>query len=160
MVAGGPDGECGTLMIAGRPGWERGRGFRVAGSPGGERGRGFRVAGGPGRERGSGFLIGGNPLRELGSAFLVAGSAFLVAGSVAGDYEAVFLVAGRLLVVVMRLTGKERTVCGSVRGLDGDRAVLMITSGPDIEGRAVLVIARGRVRRRRVGLVVNAHISA
>src|SRR5262249_56503311 len=100
--------------------------------------------------RGGGFVAGGDPRRGLRSAFLVA-------GNVAREHGAVLPGVGRLLVVTTRLPRKERAVRGSVRGLGRDsRAVLMITSGPDIEGRAVLVIARGRVRGCRIGLVVNA----
>jgi len=141
-------------VIRRSPGGECGGRFWIAGNPRRERGNAFGVARGPGGQRGSGFLVGGDPRRELRSAFLVA-------GNVAWERGGVFLVVGRLLVVTTRLLRQERTIRGSVRGLDGDsRAVLMITSGPDIEGRAVLVIVRGWVRGCRVGLVVNAHISA
>jgi hypothetical protein len=48
-----------------------------------------------------------------------------------------------------------------MRGLGGESGpALLITGGPDVENGAILVIVGGPVRDSRVGLVVNAHISA
>jgi hypothetical protein len=69
--------------------------------------------------------------------------------------------SGILVVVVWRLRWRERAVLRGVRGLSGEsRPALLITSSPDVEGRAILAIVGGPARDSRVGLVVNAHISA